>query len=181
MNGPYPTPEEHSDEHDGRGLEIQTDKPLWKIVPCTYEGCDMDLVVNVFYAPYKGKCNRHSGKSPKAIATSRLVHDSGNAEPNGALAKLLCPLCGLPLKIKAVDENVGWILLVCSDGMFSTTKDVAQGKRHCQTSVRIKPDWKSMEMTNFPTRFREFITEFNIQQDLAYFDERDQREDASKA
>lgn len=179
MNGPYPTPEDHSDE-TGRRLEVQTDKKQWKIVPCTYEGCDVDLVVNVFYAPHKGKCAEHGTKSPKAIATSRLVVGGVDAEPNGALAKLLCPICGLPLLIVNMSNDAGFITFRCADGSFSDMKELHDrqrkgGKLACGTSVQIRPNWASMEINGIPTRFSEMAREFNIQQQLAYFDERDRR------
>lgn len=177
--GPYPTQEDWSNEHDGRMLETQTDKEMWKVVPCTYEGCDVDLVVNTFYAPYKGKCERHSGKAPRAIAVSKLTVGGEEAPANGALAKLLCPICQLPMTIKNVSEDGGRITFVCTDGMFSTMKDVGK-RKHCMTSVSVKPDYKAMEMTEIPNRFTEVVSNFNIDSKLAYFEIKESRDEQAK-
>lgn len=176
---PYPTPEAHH-AATGRKIEIQTDKAAFKIVPCTYAGCDVDLVVNTFYAPAKGKCAHHSGKGIGTIAASGMIHATADAKPNGALANLLCPLCSMPLKvisINSVGSMPSHITFACTDG--TGIKDIELGKAmrvdqggFCGTSIVVRPKWAALEMD--PIRkgspFYDFAVAFNTDQKLKYFD-----------
>lgn len=168
---PYPTPEAHAAANGGRRLEVQTDKAMFKIVPCTNAGCDTDLVVNTFYAPAKGKCSRHNGKSQVAIVTSHLVHGGDDATPNGALANLLCPMCSMPMKIVDVAEDGRKITFICQDGAGKLVKEVSNASREfCGCSVTVKPSWRAMEMGKIPTMFAKEVAEFNLDAKMRYFD-----------
>lgn len=161
----------------GRKLEIQTDKVKYKIVPCTIAGCNTDLVVNVFYAPYKGKCAEHGDKKPTAIATGHLVMQSSEgAVPNGALAKLLCPLCQNPLMIVNITEDGGFITFRCTDGAGLSLKEVLRtldsGKTFCNTSIQVRPNWGALEMTNIPPKWKELIEDLNIGARMEAYDKR---------
>lgn len=175
MNGPKPTAEEHREE-TGRNLEVQTDKDLWKIVPCTYAGCNVDLVVNVFYAPHKGKCNEHGDRKTSAVVASHLTFATSDAEvkPNGALAKLECPICQNPLVLLKIEEDTGWLTFGCTDGYGLTAKQVREkaeaGGKFCGTSITIRPHWSAMEFKTIPSRLTELVKEFNIDQKMRYFD-----------
>lgn len=160
----------------GRDLEVQTDKEKYKIVPCTNAGCNVDLVVNVFYAPYKGKCNAHGDKKPSQIAASHLVHQSGEgATPNGSLAKLQCPLCQSPLMIVKIND-AGWLTFRCTDGTHLTLKDVA--KMHndgttspfCGAAIEVRPHWGALEMSEIPDKWKDLVEMFNIGARMEYFD-----------
>lgn len=162
----------------GRRLEIQTDKEKHKIVPCTHAGCDTDLLVNVFYAPHKGKCQAHSTNKPTAIATSKLVHQSSEgATPNGALAKLLCPLCQNPMTIIQIHEDGGFITFGCTDGFtpfaVEANKMADSGKQFCGTSVQVRPRWRAMEFTKIPLEWQGLVEDFNIRARMVYFDSKD--------
>lgn len=161
----------------GRHLEIQTDKAAHKIVPCTMPDCKVDLVVNTFYAPHKGKCEAHSGKKASTIATSHLVHRSSEgAVPNGALANLLCPLCKNTMTIIQIHEDAGFITFGCTDGF--TTSAVEANKladkniKFCGTSVQIRPNWRAMEFTKIPAQWQGLAEDFNIVARMAYYDKK---------
>jgi hypothetical protein len=173
--GHYPSPAEH-EALTGRGLEIQTDKEKFKIVPCTYAGCTVDLIVNTFYAPAKGKCSLHSGKTQNASAAASLVHSSEAtpAKPNGNLAQLLCPLCGMPMLVLRIDESNGWITFRCADGFGSKVADI--GYEACGTSVTVKPDSAWAESKGIPSRFAALIEDLNLTQKIEYFDAKEARD-----
>lgn len=186
---PHPTPEAHK-AATSRELEIQTDKAAFKIVPCTHAGCNTDLVVNTFYAPAKGKCSAHNGKTKTAIAVSHLVHDSPSATPNGALAKLLCPMCSMPMAIVKVAENGSSITFVCQDGVGVKWNEIEKaeterlrerGTSFCGCSVTVKPTWRAMEMRNIPTEFAKVVAEFNLDAKMRYFDANEARHGAPTA
>jgi hypothetical protein len=174
MKGPKPTPEEHL-AATGRKLEVQTDKEAFKVVPCTYAGCGTDLVVNTFYAPYKGKCSMHGDRTNKAVVASHLTFQTSDEEikPNGALAKLLCPICSNPLTILKIEE-MGWITFGCTDGAgldWKTVRDkVNAGTTFCGTSITVRPHWAAMEMKQVPSALVDLVHEFNIDQKVKYFD-----------
>lgn len=184
MEGSKPTPEQYLAEY-GNPLEIQTDKDAWKIIPCTYEGCDVHLIVNTFYAPHKGKCASHGTKSSSAISSSRLTADNGTAQPNGALAKLLCPLCGKPMMLKSINE-IGHMTFVCIDGIEMTPKEYyakmnAAAERNeqfftCNAAIIIKPRWAGLEMNQgyvwpqMPSTLKDMMDEFNLNQRMNYFE-----------
>jgi hypothetical protein len=173
----YPSPDEYRAK-TGRGLEIQTDKEKYKIVPCTYAGCDMDLIVNTFYAPAKGKCSAHNGKgSATKIESSKLVHAATDAKPNGALAQLLCPICGMPMLVRSITEDGGFITFVCSEGTASTIAEANDGRTvRCGTSVQVRPNWKWAEARSIPSRFRTVIESFNLDQKMTYFELKEARD-----
>jgi hypothetical protein len=172
----YPSTDEHRAK-TGRGLEVQTDKEKFKIVPCTYAGCDVDLIVNTFYAPAKGKCEMHNGSSRTAVAVSHLTHVNPNVEAkeNGALAKLLCPMCEMPLLLQSVAEDGGFMTFRCAEGTATKVKDMATARR-CGTSVQVRPNFAAMEMRSIPTKFAELVAEFNLDQKIAYFDKKEARD-----
>lgn len=170
---------ESAEEHlanTGRKLEIQTEKLKTKIVPCTYAGCGVDLVVNVFYAPYKGKCQEHGGQKTSAIVSSHLTHvgNPESAKENGALGKLLCPICGNHLVIVRIEETSGWITFRCTDGSGLNSDqvrvEIEKGRQFCGTSIQIRPKWAAMEFRNYPTAMAELIKEFNVDQMVKHFD-----------
>ncbi len=153
---PYPTTDEHQ-AATGRRLEIQTDKAAFKIVPCTYAGCNTDLVVNTFYAPAKGKCSQHNGKSSSEIATSTLIHASPDAPANGALANLQCPICKMPMAIISISDTGRFVVFACTDGAGVKLDDAKEARAlrpdgFCGTSVEVRIDWAALEMGKIPTR-----------------------------
>lgn len=170
MDGPKPNPQEYKDE-TGHDLEIQTDKPLWKIVECTYAGCGVDLIVNVFYAPHKAKCAAHGTKSNTAVAASRLTFtsDTNGVVSNGALAKLLCPICQTPLTLFAIEQESGWLRFRCVDGFGKKGSEI-EGKVFCRTSISIKPNWGSLEFMNIPSEFKKLVEDFNLDQKMKYLE-----------
>lgn len=183
LRAPYITPEAHR-AATGRNLEIQTDKELYKIVPCTHAGCDTDLIVNTFYAPAKGKCSNHDGKTKTAIATSHLVHETPDARPNGALAKLLCPMCTMPMRIVNIAEDGRSITFNCSDGAGLKSRELDearsrrlmdQGGEFCGTSVTVKPRQAWLDNRKVPTDLVKLVQDFNLDAKLRYFDANEAR------
>lgn len=174
MEGAKPTPEQHLAD-TGRKLETQTDKDKWKVIGCTFAGCETDLVVNVFYAPYKGKCSEHGDRTNQAVVSSRLTFQTGaeDVKPNGALAQLLCPICNNPLTIRNITE-MGWITFGCTDGAGLDWKTVRErvnaGTKFCGTSITVRPHWAAMEFKGVPSPLVELVKEFNIDQQVKYFD-----------
>ena len=174
MEGAKPTPEQHLAD-TGRKLETQTDKDKWKVIGCTFAGCETDLVVNVFYAPYKGKCSEHGDRTNKAVVASHLTFQTSteDAKPNGALAQLLCPICNNPLTIINISET-GWITFGCTDGagltMAQVREKVDAGTKFCGTSIVVRPHWAAMEFKQVPSPLVELVHEFNVDQKVKYFD-----------
>lgn len=81
--------------------EVQTDKPIAKLVPCT--GCQRPLVVNQFYAPAQAKCSTCRPDQSSSSVGSVAVPQPGRTDPakakrladalvNPQFAKALCPL-----------------------------------------------------------------------------------------
>lgn len=173
-------PEVHLSE-TGRRLELQTDKERTKIIPCTHAGCDTDVEVTTFYAPYKAKCAAHGEKKASAIATSHLIHQSSEgAVPNGSLANLECPLCKNTMTIVQVHDDGGFITFRCTDGFGYPLKEVIRrsesGPRFCGTSVQVRPHWGAMEMTSIPPKWAQLVEDFNINAKMEYFDKKHSEE-----
>lgn len=174
---PHPSHPDPQDWLDGSGrrLESQTDKEKFKIVPCTAEGCDVDIVVNTFYAPAKAKCSEHSGNTASGIAATRLVHDSGDAKPNGAIAKLLCPFCENPLEIISIAPNGSQITYRCLGGTKGKSLELlgAEPGPYCGASIIVRPNFGALEMKHYPTELAAQIEEFNLTARVRYFDMRE--------
>lgn len=89
-----------------RPIEVQSDKPTLKLVPCT--GCQRALAVNVFYAPAIARCSECGGGATRASGTGGAAGQSeivqaGRTDPvkaarladcliNPAFAKAICPV-----------------------------------------------------------------------------------------
>lgn len=180
-SGAHPAPDDWF-EGCGRRLQIQTDKLTWKVIPCTHADCDVDLLVNTFYAPSKGRCEAHSTSSKKAIASSHLVKVSAHTESSGSLAKIECPLCGNPLLVQRVDENTGNVVFRCTDGIDLTMKDI-QGlhRQPCMTVIVIKPGMAWAEQKVYPSALRDLIEDFNVSQRVNYYDKVEARNERDNA
>lgn len=137
-----------------RRVERQTDKAATKTIPCTYPDCDVDLIVNQFYAPAKGRCSEHRGKPTESIRLLARVDrgdDAPEAAPNGALANLLCPICRHPLKIIRCPGNFGYIDFGCAG-------------KGCGTAVSIKLQWSPMLVKNVTPELAQLVEIFNKMQ-----------------
>jgi len=135
----------------GRRIEVQTDKAATKLVPCTYAGCNVDLVVTTFYAPAKGRCKEHSGKPQQEMRNAAVVHIDPEAPPpppNGALANMECPLCRTPMTIEQLRDNLGYIAYRCPE---------------CDCATAIKPNWGHAFIRSIPPVWREFVEQFNTE------------------
>lgn len=136
-------------------IEVQTDKKATKTIPCTYPGCEVKLVVNTFYAPAKGKCSQHKGRSDianaKMVAAGRMIEQDVDAPPpppNGALANMLCPVCEKPLTIQTLEDSLGYVVFGCSDS-------------RCLCSVKIKPRWSHVPIGRISTIFAGLVKQIN--------------------
>lgn len=163
-----PDPQDWMDG-SGRVLEIQTDKPVCKVVPCTNADCSTDLVVNRFYAPAKARCSLHGGQKTKEIAATHLVHNDGSAPVNGALANLRCPMCGLPMVVISIN-SIGHVTFKCTDPTMIESEGKAS-RKYCMTSVSVNPRWGPLEIRSIPTQFQDLVEQFNLGQKMQYFDE----------
>lgn len=140
---------QHQPTAPGRRIEVQTDKAATKIIPCTYAGCNCDLVVTTFYAPAKGRCSEHRGHAPAAIRAAAVTYVDPEAPPpppNGALANMECPLCKGPMTIEQLRDALEFIAYRCPE---------------CNCAVTIKPHWGHTFVRGIPEAWREFVDHFN--------------------
>jgi hypothetical protein len=84
------------------GAELQTDKPVGKVVPCIECG-ERELIVNQFYAPAIARCASCKGESAGAGVATVAAPVPGKTDPakaadlnkllvNGEFAHALCPV-----------------------------------------------------------------------------------------
>lgn len=135
--------------------ELQTDKKETKECPCTYPGCDVTCIVNLFYAPYKARCSAHKGKTSQAMraaaATTQITTavEEKDIVPNGALAMLLCPLCHSALTLEQITNQAGFMTFVCSK------------PGRCGTVVTVKLNFAWAVVKAIPDAWKPFAEAFN--------------------
>lgn len=133
--------------------ELQTDKKDTKECQCTFPGCDTICIVNMFYAPYKARCAEHKGKTNRSVLAATVTQSAAVEErdvaPNGALAKLLCPLCHSQMTIDQATSRGSFIHFVCSR------------PGACGTTVEIKLNWAWAVVNSVPEVWKPFVEHFN--------------------
>ncbi len=97
------------------GVEVQTDKAICKLVPCT--GCKRPLAVNTFYAPAIAKCRQCGGSSARSGIGEAEIVQVGRTDPakaknladcliNPSFATATCPLGGEDHRMEL--KSVNW-------------------------------------------------------------------------
>lgn len=136
-----------------------TDKADSKQLPCTFPGCEHEVIVNKFYTPAKARCPEHAGKvipSVRIAVAGEQPMESAAARPSVALGELLCPLCNQPMTVISVDEDMGWPTLRCPSP--------------CGTVVEIKPRWGPLRgryglvLAGVREPMRQLLEAFNVEQ-----------------
>lgn len=146
-----------------RKVEVQTDKSESKLIPCTYPDCTVDLKVNKFYAPHKGRCSQHGNAPAGAIRSLAAPTDSPDspATPNRSLADLRCPLCDSKMKLIKINESSAAMSFACLSSFG-----------RCMAAVTITPNWGPMLMNDVPPAWKDFVEIFNIDVRTTALDER---------
>lgn len=142
----------------GQEPDIQTDKAMVKLCPCT--SCKRPVVVNVFYAAAIAKCSACKGEIESAGGAGRgsaAIVQVGRTDPalarnlvdcliNDEFAEANCLKCGEPMELKSVshNEHYGPSQLIGYDKQGRAEyKQVAQGEtvmhqcNHCKLVMTI--------------------------------------------
>lgn len=98
------------------GVELQTEKAVCKLVPCT--GCRRPIAVNTFYAPAIAKCRACGGHSARSGIGEAEIVQVGRTDPakaknladclvNASFAVCVCPIGGDEhrMELKMVNHN----------------------------------------------------------------------------
>lgn len=131
-----------------------TDKEPTKQLPCTFAGCENEVIVTKFYSPAKARCPEHAGKasvSTRAAVASGAVK-SEDVEPVRSLADLRCPMCDRSMRVAKV-EQVG------KDRAFMTFN--CSGEGGCGTTVVIKPKWAGLTVEEVPEPWQAIVGHIN--------------------
>lgn len=125
-----------------------TDKAKTKILPCSFSGCGVPLIVNKFESAARARCPDHQGRTSPAYNPGRpeSQHDTVPTF-NKALSRLACPFCEAELVLIRSDE-VGTMDFKCK------TPD-------CATLISITPRFGQCIIPRAPKDLLPLIKEFN--------------------
>ncbi len=125
-----------------------TDKKETKLLPCSFAGCGIPLLVNKFESKARARCPDHQGRtSPAYNPGSAESQHAGAPEFNRALSRLACPFCEAELVLIRSDD-IGKMVFKCK------TPD-------CATFIEIIPQFGPCIIPRAPKDLLPLIEEFN--------------------
>lgn len=132
-----------------------TDKEETKLLPCSYPGCGVPLIVNKFESAARARCPDHKGQrgSVREFKAATDVIVEAEVPPNDALHGLSCPFHpDKPMRITELIHN--------KKGFKRLSFDCREPD--CLTYVQITPRWGPVAFPTVSKEFRELADAFNL-------------------